>query len=93
MRTDSRELLAVGALGRSSRIGDRIEMLLRRDRGFSPRASAVGVAASTVILLCITLVGSLVPRWIAFAQQPPRPEFEVGSVKPNHSGRQGFDGF
>jgi uncharacterized protein (TIGR03435 family) len=28
------------------------------------------------------LAGSLAPRWIAFAQHPDRPSFEVASVKP-----------
>lgn len=32
MRTESRELLAVGVFGSKSRIGDRIEVLLRRGR-------------------------------------------------------------
>src|SRR5882724_8146038 len=32
MRTDSRELLAVGIFGNYSRLGDRIESLLRRKR-------------------------------------------------------------
>jgi uncharacterized protein (TIGR03435 family) len=82
MRTDSREMLAVGIFGRKSRIGDRIEMLLRRGRLFSPRASYAGVTASTAILGVLMLAGSLAPRWIAFAQQPARPSFEVTSVKP-----------
>jgi uncharacterized protein (TIGR03435 family) len=30
---------------------------------------------------------------IARSQPAVRPEFEVASIKPNHSGRQGFDGF
>jgi uncharacterized protein (TIGR03435 family) len=75
-------LLASGIFGSSSRLGDRIEMLLRRGRTFSPRASAIGVTASAVILGGLMLAGSLAPRWIAFAQGPDRPSFEVTSVKP-----------
>jgi uncharacterized protein (TIGR03435 family) len=82
MPTESRELLAVGIFGGNSRIGDRIEMLLRRGRTFSPRASLVGICASTILLGGLMLAGSLAPRWIAFAQQSPRPSFEVTSVKP-----------
>jgi uncharacterized protein (TIGR03435 family) len=80
------EILASGIFGSSSRIGDRIEMLLRRGRTFSPRASAVGIAASTVVLGALMLAGSFAPRWIAFAQQAPQPSFEVASVKRNTSG-------
>jgi len=87
MRTESRELLAVGILGSKSRLGDRIETLLRRGRTFSPRASTGGLAVSTLALCALMLAGSLAPRWIAFAQEPARPQFEVASVKPNNSGR------
>jgi uncharacterized protein (TIGR03435 family) len=83
MRTESRELLAVGIFGGKSRIGDRIEILPRRGRTFSPRASATGVIASTLALCSLMLAGSLVPRWIAFAQQPVNPSFEVASIKPS----------
>ncbi len=83
MRTESKELLAVGIFGNKSRLGDRIEMLLRRGRTFSPRASAGGVVASALVLSGIMLAGSLAPRWIAFAQQQPRWTFEVASIKPN----------
>jgi uncharacterized protein (TIGR03435 family) len=86
MRTESREMLAVGIFGSKSRIGDRIEMLLRRGRTFSPRASSAGVVASTVVLGGLMLAGSLTPRWIAFAQSAPQASFEVASVKPNTSG-------
>jgi uncharacterized protein (TIGR03435 family) len=82
MRTESRELLAVGIFGSKSRIGDRIETLLRRGRTFSPRASAHSVAASTILLAALMLAGSFAPRWIAFAREPGRPSFEVASVKP-----------
>jgi uncharacterized protein (TIGR03435 family) len=90
MRTESRELLAVGIFGSRSRIGDRIEMLLRRGRTFSPRASLAGIAASTVVLGGLTLAGSLAPRWIAFAQQQSPEQFEVASVKSNNSGSNNF---
>jgi hypothetical protein len=82
MRIESRELLAVGIFGSGSQIGDRIELLLRRGRTFSPRASVIGVTASAAMLGALVLAGSLTPHWIAFAQQPDRPSFDVTSVKP-----------
>jgi bla regulator protein BlaR1 len=91
MRTESQELLAVGILGGKSRIGERIEILLRRGRMFSTRASRGEVAVSAVVLSALTLAGSLTPRWIAFAQQPSRSAFEVASVKPTEpSDKPGF---
>jgi bla regulator protein BlaR1 len=91
MRTESRELLAIGIFGGKSHIGDRIEMLLRRGRTFSPRASASRVAASTAVLSALMLAASLAPRWIAFAQEPAKPSFEVASVKPSDpSDKPGF---
>jgi uncharacterized protein (TIGR03435 family) len=91
MRTESRELLAVGILGSKSRVGERLEMVLRRGRTFSPRPSVTGVVASAIVLSGLLLAGSLAPRWIAFAQEQPRPSFEVASVKPTPAGRRGFD--
>lgn len=88
MRTESRELLAVGVFGGKSRIGERIEALMRRGRTFSPRASAGGVAVSTVVLGALMLAGSLTPRWIAFAQQTSEPAFEVASIKRDVSGER-----
>jgi hypothetical protein len=87
MRTESRELLAVGIFGRSSQLGDRIEILLRRGRTFSPRASAAGVVASAIVLAGLMFVGSFAPRWIAFAQEPASLAFDVAAVKPNRSVR------
>jgi|SRR5579863_1970845 len=86
MRTESRELLAVGIFGNRSRTAERIEILLCRGRTFSPRASALGVAASTIALSAMTLAGSLAPRWIAFAQQTSELRFEVASIKRDVSG-------
>jgi uncharacterized protein (TIGR03435 family) len=80
MRTESRELLAVGIFGRAS-LSDRIETLLKCGRKFSPRVSLLRFTASAVALLLCLLVGSQAPRWIAFAQN--RPSFEVASVKQN----------
>jgi uncharacterized protein (TIGR03435 family) len=81
MRIDSRDLLAVGIFGSKSSLVERIEILLRRGRTFSPRASATGLIASTLALCGLMLAGSLAPRWIAFAQQPVA--FEVASIKPS----------
>jgi uncharacterized protein (TIGR03435 family) len=86
MRIDSRELLAVGVLGNKSKIGDRIEILLRRGRTFSPRVSTSGIVSSALVLTALMLADAFVPRWIAFAQQAPQPAFEVASVKRNTSG-------
>ncbi len=40
---------------------------------------------SAFLLGGLLLAGSLTPRWIAFAQDQPRPSFEVASVKPDSS--------
>lgn len=75
------EVLALGMFGRSSGLGDRIEMLLERGRGFSPRVSRARVAATAVALLGCVIAGALAPRLIAFAQAESR--FEVATIKPN----------
>jgi uncharacterized protein (TIGR03435 family) len=83
MRTDAREMLAIGIFGRDSELGNRIEALLRRGRAFSPRVSAAGVATGAVVLSGMVLASAIVPQWIAFAQPAPRLAFEVASVKPS----------
>jgi uncharacterized protein (TIGR03435 family) len=75
-----KELLATGVLGWGSRVSIRIEILLRRGREFSPRASRSRVVASAAILLAFLAAALVSPRCIGFAQ---RPEFEVASVKRN----------
>ena len=85
MRTDSRQLLAVGIFGGKSQIRHRIEMLLRHGRTSSAQASTTGLVASALALAALMLVSSAAPRWIAFAQQQPRFAFEVTAVKPNTS--------
>jgi uncharacterized protein (TIGR03435 family) len=73
-------VLAAGIFTRRSRLRERIEMLLRRGREFSPATSRVSVGAATLALAALAAGGALAPHWIAFAQ---RPEFEVASVKVN----------
>jgi uncharacterized protein (TIGR03435 family) len=85
MRTDSRELLAIGIFGRAS-LSNRIESLLKRGREFSPRASRARIAASVAMLVLSAAASALTPRWIAFAQQPDRPSFDVASIKPGNPG-------
>ncbi len=75
------ELLASGIFGARSRLGDRIEMILRRGRTFSPQASAARVVLCGIILLLFAAAGSRLPRWIAFAQTPAHISFEVASIK------------
>jgi uncharacterized protein (TIGR03435 family) len=89
MRTDAREILAVGIFGNRSRIGDRIERLVERKLHFRAKASGRGVAAGTVVLAGLMFAGALTPRWIAFAQQH-QDSFEVASIRLNQSGDDGF---
>ena len=80
-----RELLASGIFGSGSRLGERIETLLRRGRNFAPRASVGSVAAGIAGLIALGIIASLSPDWIAFAQTP-RPAFDVASIK-QHTGQ------
>jgi uncharacterized protein (TIGR03435 family) len=80
-------LLAVGIFGTRSRLGQRIDLLLRRGPTQSVHTSAGDVIVSTVVLCSLLLASSLAPRWIAFAQQAPRLKFEVASLKPSKGGR------
>ena len=69
--TRRRALLATGMAERASQLGDRIEMLLRRQREFNARVSLLRIAACATVLLFLVAVGSQAPRWIAFAQSEP----------------------
>jgi uncharacterized protein (TIGR03435 family) len=80
---EARTLLALGMFDRSSSLSGRIDALLRRQRSFVPRVSAARVAAGIAALLALTVVASLSPRWIAFAQQDSRPTFDVASIRPS----------
>jgi uncharacterized protein (TIGR03435 family) len=78
---DNHELLAVGILGRDSRIGNRIESLLGRRRPSAPQASPKSLGATALVLATLTGAGAFAPHWIAFAEQSPT--FEVASIKTN----------
>src|SRR5215472_18844830 len=87
MRTDPREMLAVGIFGRSG-LGERIEALLHR-RCFAASWSGGIFTAAAVLLAGLMTGGALLPRWIAFAQEPHQDSFEVASIKVNLSGEAG----
>jgi Protein of unknown function (DUF3738) len=75
----NKDLLALGAFDSNSGLGHRVELLLKRGRVFSPRASLARLAASGAGLLALVMAASLAPQWIAFAQ---RLEFEVPDDTP-----------
>lgn len=66
--TRRRALLATGMAERASLLGDRIEMLLRRQREFTSRVSLVRVAVCAAVLVVLLAAGSQAPQWISFAQ-------------------------
>jgi uncharacterized protein (TIGR03435 family) len=88
------ELLALGVLGRGSRLGERIAMLLVRGREFSPRVSRRRVALGAAPMVGLAMVSSFAPRFFAFAQEPAqepaRVSFEVVSVKRSDSNSAQF---
>jgi uncharacterized protein (TIGR03435 family) len=85
MRTEQREILAVGIFGTKSCVRRRIESLLNTRSPFSSGVSATRLAATVASLTLVAVVGSLAPRWIAFAQTEPQLKPEVTSIKPNTS--------
>ncbi len=76
----SRDVLALGVIGRASRLPQRMELLLKHGREFSPRASRGRVATTGAAMLACVVAGALAPKVIAFAQEALR--FEVVSVRP-----------
>jgi|GEM_PF-3182395 len=65
--TARRQLLAAGMADHASRLGERIEMLLRGGRDFIPSVSLGRVGVGAVILLGLLAAGGQTPPWIAFA--------------------------
>ena len=85
------EALAAGMLGGGSRLSGRIELLLKRRPGFSPRMSGARVSASAALLAGCVGLTALVPQLLALA--PEQPAFEAAAIKPSdpdHFGAQMF---
>ncbi len=83
-RVRRRMMLATGMAGHTSQLGERIEILLRGGRPFTPRASLLRVALTSMALLAMVAVGARAPRWIVLAQGSParavpRPAAPVNS--------------
>lgn len=62
-----RNLLASGMAESRTRLGDRIEMLLRNGREFTARPSVLRVAGMAAGLLACVAAGARMPRWIVFS--------------------------
>lgn len=82
MRKDARLSLALGVLDGPGRTSRRIGALLQRGRSFAPGVSWASMALGVVWLLAFATLP--MPRWIASAQAPKGPEFDVASVKPSN---------
>jgi uncharacterized protein (TIGR03435 family) len=73
-------VLASRIFSSRSRLRDRVEMLVRHGRVFTPAAARKAISLAVLALASLAAGAALAPHWIAFAQ---RPEFEVASVKEN----------
>jgi len=71
-RTQRSALLATGMAESASHLGDRIEMLVRRGREFTPRPSPPRVAGMAFTMLAFVAAGARMPRWIVFSNVPAR---------------------
>jgi uncharacterized protein (TIGR03435 family) len=84
--------LVSGIFGRHSRIVQRIELLLKPGREFSPRVAISRIAWSCLALLALAAGTSRAPQLVAFARQSQRPSFEVASIKPGNPNERGPQG-
>jgi beta-lactamase regulating signal transducer with metallopeptidase domain len=72
MARDRRQpVLASGVMG--SRLGDRVERLLMRERSFERGASLLQLTAIMAVILGVGFVGLHLPGWVAYAQAPVAP--------------------
>jgi beta-lactamase regulating signal transducer with metallopeptidase domain len=67
------ELLATGMAYRSSRLGERIELVLRTKRRFVARTSFAGLVFCGAAGLGALAIGAQAPGWIALAKEPSGP--------------------
>ncbi|HEY1494725.1 MAG TPA: M56 family metallopeptidase [Candidatus Solibacter sp.] len=85
-------LLASGMADGGSQLGNRIALLLRRGRQFTPRASALGVSLCTAPLVLFVIAASCAPAWIAFAQaasKVPAPRYGPEPAPTSSTGPAG----
>ena len=84
--TRHRQVLATGMATSASHLGERIEILLRRGRQFTPRASLTRVAAAAALLLAIA-AGAHAPNWVVLAQPsaPAPAPVAAPTVNPHGS--------
>lgn len=80
------ELLATGMAYRSSRLGERIELVLRAKRRFVARTSFARLALCTAAGLGVLVAGAQVPGWIALAQDSAAPVIVVRPARPDSAG-------
>ncbi|MGC4049279.1 MAG: M56 family metallopeptidase [Paludibaculum sp.] len=64
--TRRRAMLATGMATRASNLGERVEMLLRRDRRFTARASVLPAILCGLVLGGMVLASAQTPHWFAF---------------------------
>ena len=81
--TPRRELLATGMAHRSSRLGERIELVLRAKRRFVARTSFARLTLCTAAGLGVVAAGAEVPGWITLAQDSAAPVIVVRPSRPD----------
>lgn len=77
------ELLATGMARRSSRLGERIELVLRAKRRFVTRTSFARSALCAAAGLVVLAAGAQVPGWITLAQDSAAPAIVVSAPHPD----------
>jgi beta-lactamase regulating signal transducer with metallopeptidase domain len=81
--TRRRELLATGMAHRSSRLGERIELVLRAKRRFVARTSFARLALCAAAVLGVLAAGAKAPGWITLAQDSAAPAIVVSAPRPD----------
>lgn len=78
-----RELLATEMAHRSSRLGQRIELVLRAKRRFVARTSFARLALCAAAGLGVVAAGAQAPGWITLAQDSAAPAIVVSAPRPD----------
>jgi hypothetical protein len=70
--TNQRGILLASGIADGSQLGDRIALLLRRGREFTPGTSVFRVGLCSAVLLLFVIAASRAPAWVVLAQNSPR---------------------